>query len=133
MTNKASIKSNELVDIFQARLGWNKARVKFFVSFIFCGLVPQMGCGSLMPCTQRAAASRSAGFTCFFFSFPLTFKGLVNANLLNLPALSADSLLCGVYYSKSMIILRFSLIFSEISKGVPPTFFINLLLSIARI
>jgi hypothetical protein len=34
MTNKASIKSNELVDIFQSRLGWNKARVKFFVSFI---------------------------------------------------------------------------------------------------
>lgn len=34
MKNKASIKSSELVDIFQARLGWNKARVKFFVSFI---------------------------------------------------------------------------------------------------
>ena len=34
MTNKASTKSNELVDIFQSRLGWNKARVKFFVSFI---------------------------------------------------------------------------------------------------
>ena len=35
MKHKASIKSNELVDIFHARLGWNKARVKFFVSFIF--------------------------------------------------------------------------------------------------
>ena len=34
MKHKASIKSSELVDIFQARLGWNKARVKFFVSFI---------------------------------------------------------------------------------------------------
>ena len=34
MKTKASIKSNELVDIFQLRLGWNKARVKFFVSFI---------------------------------------------------------------------------------------------------
>ena len=34
MKNKASIKSSELIDIFQARLGWNKARVKFFVSFI---------------------------------------------------------------------------------------------------
>ena len=34
MTNKALNKSNELVDIFQSRLGWNKARVKFFVSFI---------------------------------------------------------------------------------------------------
>ena len=34
MNIKASIKSNELIDIFQTRLGWNKARVKFFVSFI---------------------------------------------------------------------------------------------------
>jgi hypothetical protein len=34
MKHKASIKSTELVDIFQTRLGWNKARVKFFVSFI---------------------------------------------------------------------------------------------------
>ena len=34
MKHKASIKSSELIDIFQARLGWNKARVKFFVSFI---------------------------------------------------------------------------------------------------
>jgi len=34
MTNKASVKSNELVNIFHARLGWNKARVKFLVSFI---------------------------------------------------------------------------------------------------
>jgi len=37
MKTKASNKTNELVDIFQARLGWNKARVKFFVSFI-CSL-----------------------------------------------------------------------------------------------
>ena len=34
MKTKASIKSNELVDIFLPRLGWNKSRVKFFVSFI---------------------------------------------------------------------------------------------------
>ena len=34
MKTKASIKSNELVDIFHSRLGWNKSRVKFFVSFI---------------------------------------------------------------------------------------------------
>jgi hypothetical protein len=34
MKTKASNKSNELVAIFQHRLGWNKARVKFFVSFI---------------------------------------------------------------------------------------------------
>jgi len=34
MKNKASDKNNELVDIFQHRLGWNKSRVKFFVSFI---------------------------------------------------------------------------------------------------
>jgi hypothetical protein len=34
MKHKASIKSSELVDIFQTRLGWNKARIKFFVSFI---------------------------------------------------------------------------------------------------
>ena len=34
MKHKASIKNTELVDIFHARLGWNKARVKFFVSFI---------------------------------------------------------------------------------------------------
>jgi hypothetical protein len=35
MKSKASNKCNELVDIFHTRLGWNKARVKFFVSFIF--------------------------------------------------------------------------------------------------
>jgi hypothetical protein len=35
MMTKASNKSNILVDILQARLGWNKARVKFFVSFMF--------------------------------------------------------------------------------------------------
>ncbi len=35
MIDKASNKSNVLVDIFQTRLGWNKARVKFFVSFMF--------------------------------------------------------------------------------------------------
>jgi len=34
MKTKASVKSNELVNIFQPRLGWNKARVTFFVSFI---------------------------------------------------------------------------------------------------
>ena len=34
MKTKASYKNNELVDIFQPRLGWNKSRVKFFVSFI---------------------------------------------------------------------------------------------------
>ena len=34
MKTKASNKSNELVDIFQHRLGWNKARIKLFVSFI---------------------------------------------------------------------------------------------------
>lgn len=37
MKTKASHKISELVDIFQSRLGWNKARVKFFVSFI-CSL-----------------------------------------------------------------------------------------------
>jgi hypothetical protein len=37
MKTKASNKCNELIDIFHARLGWNKARVKFFVSFI-CSL-----------------------------------------------------------------------------------------------
>jgi len=37
MKTKTSNKCNELVDIFHARLGWNKARVKFFVSFI-CSL-----------------------------------------------------------------------------------------------
>ena len=35
MKFKASNKSNELIDIFQPRLGWNKSRVKFFVSFIY--------------------------------------------------------------------------------------------------
>jgi len=34
MKTKASYKNNELVDIFLPRLGWNKSRVKFFVSFI---------------------------------------------------------------------------------------------------
>ena len=34
MKNKASNKFTELVDMFHSRLGWNKARVKFFVSFI---------------------------------------------------------------------------------------------------
>ncbi len=33
MKTKASNRSNELVDIFQHRLDWNKARAKFFVSF----------------------------------------------------------------------------------------------------
>jgi len=37
MKTKASHKNSELVDIFHSRLGWNKARVKFFVSFI-CSL-----------------------------------------------------------------------------------------------
>ncbi len=37
MKHKASNKFTELVGIFQAHLGWNKARVKFFVSFI-CSL-----------------------------------------------------------------------------------------------
>jgi hypothetical protein len=35
MKTKVSSKSNDLVDMFQARLGWNKSRAKFFVSFIF--------------------------------------------------------------------------------------------------
>jgi len=34
MKTKASNKSIELVAIIQHRLGWNRARVKFFVSFI---------------------------------------------------------------------------------------------------
>jgi hypothetical protein len=46
MKNKASIKSSELVDIFQARLGWNKARVKFFVSFIIALCKVQTVCFS---------------------------------------------------------------------------------------
>ena len=48
MTNKASIKSNELVDIFQSRLGWNKARVKFFVSFIISLCKVQTVCFSIL-------------------------------------------------------------------------------------
>ena len=35
MKTKASNKCNELVDLFQTRLGWNKSRVKCFVSCIF--------------------------------------------------------------------------------------------------
>ena len=46
MKKKASIKSTELVDIFQARLGWNKARVKFFVSFIIALCKVQTVCFS---------------------------------------------------------------------------------------
>ena len=46
MKNKASIKSTELVDIFQARLGWNKARVEFFVSFIIALCKVQTVCFS---------------------------------------------------------------------------------------
>jgi len=46
MKNKASNKCNELVDIFHARLGWNKARVKFFVSFIFALCKVQTVCFS---------------------------------------------------------------------------------------
>ena len=46
MKHKASIKSNELVDIFQIRLGWNKARVKFFVSFIIALCKVQTVCFS---------------------------------------------------------------------------------------
>ena len=46
MKHKASIKSTELVDIFQARLGWNKARVKFFVSFIIALCKVQTVCFS---------------------------------------------------------------------------------------
>jgi hypothetical protein len=34
MITKASIKSNELVDIFHSCLDWNKSKVKFFGSFI---------------------------------------------------------------------------------------------------
>ncbi len=46
MKNKASNKCNELVDIFHARLGWNKARIKFFVSFIFALCKVQTVCFS---------------------------------------------------------------------------------------
>jgi hypothetical protein len=46
MKKKASIKSTELVDIFQARLGWKKARVKFFVSFIIALCKVQTVCFS---------------------------------------------------------------------------------------
>lgn len=35
MIDKASNKYTEIVTVFQNRLGWNKARVKFFVSFMF--------------------------------------------------------------------------------------------------
>jgi len=46
MKTKVSIKSTELVNIFQARLGWNKARVKFFVSFIMALCKVQTVCFS---------------------------------------------------------------------------------------
>ncbi len=46
MKIKAPIKSTELVDIFHARLGWNKARVKFFVSFIIALCKVQTVCFS---------------------------------------------------------------------------------------
>jgi len=36
------------------------------------------------------AGSRSAGFTCCFFSYPLSFADLVNASLRKPPSLSAD-------------------------------------------
>jgi hypothetical protein len=48
MKTKASIKSNELVDIFQSRLGWNKARVKFFVSFIIALCKVQTVCFNML-------------------------------------------------------------------------------------
>jgi hypothetical protein len=48
MKPKASIKSNELVDIFQSRLGWNKARVKFFVSFIIALCKVQTVCFNML-------------------------------------------------------------------------------------
>jgi len=41
-------------------------------------------------CPLRPAGSRSAGFTCSYLYLPLSFAGLVNANLRKLLALSAD-------------------------------------------
>jgi len=46
-------------------------------------------------------AAASAGFTCFMFSFPLSFLDLMNACLLKPPALLAAGLLgaenCSIY------------------------------------
>ena len=79
MKTKASIKSNELVDIFQARLGWNKARVKFFVSFIIALCKVQSVCFNKLAQGFEGKAKVESNMRCiqrFFASF------IVDTNLI---------------------------------------------------